>query len=42
LIWLGRENHSLDGQTPLSLADTDLGARSVETLLGQIGHGLAA
>jgi putative toxin-antitoxin system antitoxin component (TIGR02293 family) len=42
LVWLGRENRALGGQTPLSLADTDLGARSVETLLGQIGHGLAA
>jgi putative toxin-antitoxin system antitoxin component (TIGR02293 family) len=42
LAWLGRENRALDGQTPLSLADTDLGARSVETLLGRIGHGLAA
>jgi putative toxin-antitoxin system antitoxin component (TIGR02293 family) len=42
LAWLGRENRALDGQAPLSLADTDLGARSVETLLGRIGHGLAA
>ncbi len=42
LRWLGRENRVLDGQTPLSMADTDLGARSVETLLGRIGHGLAA
>jgi putative toxin-antitoxin system antitoxin component (TIGR02293 family) len=42
LTWLGRENRALDGQTPLSLADTDLGARSVETLLGRIGHGIAA
>jgi putative toxin-antitoxin system antitoxin component (TIGR02293 family) len=42
LAWLSRENRTLDGQTPLSLADTDLGARSVETLLGRIGHGLAA
>lgn len=41
-VWLGRENRVLDGQTPLSLADTDRGARSVEALLGQIGHGLAA
>ncbi len=40
--WLGRENRALDGQTPLSLADTDLGTQSVETLLGRIGHGLAA
>jgi putative toxin-antitoxin system antitoxin component (TIGR02293 family) len=42
MTWLGRENRALDGLTPLSLADTDLGARSVETLLGRIGHGLAA
>ncbi len=42
MTWLGRENRTLGGQTPLSLADTDLGARSVETLLGRIGHGLAA
>ena len=42
LAWLARENRVLDGQPPLSLADTDLGARSVETLLGQIAHGLAA
>ena len=42
LTWLERENRALDGQSPLSLADTDLGARTVETLLGRIGHGLAA
>ena len=42
LSWLARENRALDGLTPLSLADTDLGARSVETLLGRIGHGIAA
>jgi len=42
MTWLGRENRVLDGQTPLSLADTDQGARSVEALLGRIGHGLAA
>jgi len=42
LTWLGRENRALDGQTPFSLADTDLGARSVETLLGRIGNGIAA
>ena len=42
LAWLLRENRLLDGQTPLSLADTDQGVRSVETLLGRIGHGIAA
>ncbi len=41
-VWLERENRVLDGATPLSLADTDLGARRVETLLGRIGHGIAA
>ncbi len=42
LSWLRRENRALDGMTPLSLTDTDYGARSVETLLGRIGHGIAA
>lgn len=42
LAWMTRENSVLEGKTPLSLADTDLGARSVETLLGRIGHGIAA
>ena len=42
MAWLGRANRVLEGQTPLSMADTDQGARSVETLLGRIGHGLAA
>jgi putative toxin-antitoxin system antitoxin component (TIGR02293 family) len=40
--WLVRENRTLGGQTPLSLADTDQGVRRVETLLGRIGHGIAA
>jgi putative toxin-antitoxin system antitoxin component (TIGR02293 family) len=40
--WLARDNRALDGASPLSLADTDLGARSVETLLGRIAHGIAA
>lgn len=42
LTWLNRENRVLDGETPLAMADTDLGARNVEALLGRIGHGLAA
>ncbi len=40
--WLERPNRALEGQAPLSLADTDLGAQGVERLLGQIAHGLAA
>ena len=42
LAWLLRENRVLGGVTPLSLADTDQGVRSVEALLGRIGHGIAA
>lgn len=42
LQWLERPNRALEGQTPLSMADTDLGAHGVERLLGQIAHGLAA
>ncbi|WP_374452915.1 antitoxin Xre/MbcA/ParS toxin-binding domain-containing protein [Phenylobacterium sp.] len=42
MIWLERPNRALEGEAPLSLADTDLGAQGVERLLGQIAHGLAA
>jgi putative toxin-antitoxin system antitoxin component, TIGR02293 family len=42
LTWLNRGNRTLGGLSPLSLADTDLGVRSVENLLGRISHGLAA
>ncbi len=41
-LWLARPNRALDGETPLEMADTDRGARVVETLLGRIAHGLAA
>ena len=40
--WLERPNRALEGQSPISMADTDLGAQGVERLLGQIAHGLAA
>ncbi len=40
--WLARANRALGGATPLSLGDTDVGARRVEALLGRIDHGLAA
>jgi putative toxin-antitoxin system antitoxin component (TIGR02293 family) len=40
--WLNRENRALDGETPLTMADTDRGARAVEALLGRIAHGIAA
>ena len=40
--WLRRSTCALDGQAPLDLLDTDIGARRVETLIGQIGQGIAA
>jgi putative toxin-antitoxin system antitoxin component (TIGR02293 family) len=40
--WLRRPTAALDGEPPLDLLDTDEGARAVETLLGRIGHGIAA
>ncbi len=36
--WLGQGNVSLGGVIPLDLADTELGAREVEDLLGRIEH----
>jgi putative toxin-antitoxin system antitoxin component (TIGR02293 family) len=40
--WLRRPTRVLGGECPLHLLDTDEGAREVETLLGRIGHGIAA
>lgn len=40
--WLRRPTTALAGERPLALLDTDEGAREVETLLGRIGHGIAA
>jgi putative toxin-antitoxin system antitoxin component (TIGR02293 family) len=41
-IWLRRPTTALAGERPLALLDTDEGARAVESLLGRIGHGIAA
>jgi len=38
--WLRRPNRALRSHTPLSLLDTDDGARLVEVVLGRIAHGL--
>lgn len=38
--WLAHENRALGGVTPLSLLDTDEGARQVETILGRIEYGV--
>ena len=38
--WLRAPNLALGGDTPLALADTELGAREVEDLLGRLEHGV--
>jgi putative toxin-antitoxin system antitoxin component (TIGR02293 family) len=37
--WLRRPNRALGGSTPLQLIDTELGARTVENVLGRIAYG---
>jgi putative toxin-antitoxin system antitoxin component (TIGR02293 family) len=37
--WMRRPNHALGGVAPLSIVDTELGARQVENVLGRIGYG---
>jgi putative toxin-antitoxin system antitoxin component (TIGR02293 family) len=37
--WLRRPNRALGGSTPLELVDTELGARTVENILGRIAYG---
>jgi putative toxin-antitoxin system antitoxin component (TIGR02293 family) len=37
--WLRRPNRALGGGTPLELIDTELGARTVENVLGRIAYG---
>src|SRR6202050_1622687 len=37
--WLRRPNRALGGSTPLELVDTELGARTVEHILGRIAYG---
>jgi putative toxin-antitoxin system antitoxin component (TIGR02293 family) len=41
-VWLRRSLAELDGETPLDLAQTEAGARLVETVLGKIAWGAAA
>lgn len=38
--WLGSPARALDGETPLVRADTEAGAREVETLIGRLEHGV--
>jgi len=37
--WLKRTNRALGGATPLESIDTELGARTVEDVLGRIAYG---
>ncbi len=37
--WLKRPNRALGGKIPLELMDTELGARTVENVLGRIAYG---
>ena len=38
--WLRASNRALRGRTPMSMLETDLGARMVERTLGRIEHGV--
>jgi putative toxin-antitoxin system antitoxin component (TIGR02293 family) len=38
--WLKSPAVAFGGESPLSFADTDVGAREVETLLGRLDHGV--
>lgn len=40
--WLRKQLRQLGGRTPMQMIETDLGAHQVETILGRIGHGIAA
>jgi putative toxin-antitoxin system antitoxin component (TIGR02293 family) len=40
--WLKASQYALGGQTPLDYADTEVGARVVEDLIGRIEHGIPA
>lgn len=38
--WLARPARALGGRTPLEFAETEMGAREVENLIGRIEHGV--
>ncbi len=42
LRWLRAAHPELAGRAPLSVAGSEAGARQVETILGQIAHGIPA
>ena len=40
--WLKSAAHAMSGETPIAFCDTEVGARMVEDLIGQIDHGVFA
>jgi putative toxin-antitoxin system antitoxin component (TIGR02293 family) len=40
--WLRRPNRALNGELPIDLLDTDVGARQIEDILGRIEHGIVS
>lgn len=40
--WLRRPNRALNGELPIHLLDTDIGARQIEDILGRIQHGVVS
>jgi len=40
--WLRRPNRALNGELPIYLLDTDVGARQIEDILGRIEHGVVS
>jgi len=38
--WLKSPAHAMSGETPIAFCDTEVGARIVEDLIGQIEHGV--
>ena len=40
--WLARPNRALNGDAPIHILDTDVGARQVEDILGRIEHGVVS
>lgn len=40
--WLNTPNKALSGHSPLTMAETEIGAREVEDLIGRLEHGVFA
>lgn len=40
VVWLRSPNRALNGETPLVMSKTEIGAREVENLIGRLEHGV--